>query len=114
MSKNKDPHYTAKIEHAIAEKYGKKTVENPAKHWSPEKEKKYLEQLKKVNENKTSNKIEQEAGFLLDEKLINKRKVESCQRCGTKTTSLNDKIYYNKYKTCERCYILYYEGRPRK
>ena len=110
----KDQNYIAGLEKAIAEKYGEEAVQNPAKHWSPEKEKKYLEQLKKANENKTSNKIEQEAGFLLDEKLINKRKVESCQRCGTKIASLNDKVYYNKYKACERCYILYYDGRPRK
>ena len=110
----KDLNYIAGLEKAIAEKYGKETVENPAKHWSPEKEKKYLEQLKKTKEDQTSNKIKQEAGFLLDEKLINKRKVESCQRCGTKATSLNDKIYYNKYKTCERCYILYYEKGQRK
>tara|TARA_R110002020_G_scaffold139739_2_gene310740 strand:- start:338 stop:676 length:339 start_codon:yes stop_codon:yes gene_type:complete len=109
----KDQNYIAGLEKAIAEKYGEEAVQNPAKHWSPEKEKKYLEQLKKANENKTSNKIEQDAGFLLDEKLINKRKVESCQRCDTKIASLNDKVYYNKYKACERCYILYYERSTR-
>lgn len=109
----KDQNYIAGLEKAIAEKYGEEAIQNPAKHWSSEKEKKYLEQLKKAGEYKASNKIEHSAGFLLDEKLINKRQIESCQRCDTKIASLNDKVYYNKYKTCERCYILYYENQVR-
>lgn len=110
----KDQNYIAGLEKAIAKKYGEEAVENPAKHWSSEKEKKYLEQLKKITENRASNKIEQEAGFLLEEKLINRRKINSCQRCEQKITTLNDKVYYHKYGACERCYILYYEGRTRK
>jgi|TARA_R100001594_G_scaffold144489_1_gene193591 hypothetical protein len=110
----KDQNYIAGLEKAISEKYGEEAIENPAKYWTPEKEKKYLEQLKSAAQQVTSNKIEQEAGFLLDEKLINRRKVKTCQKCDVKITSLNDKVFYHKYGACEKCYIIYYEGRKRE
>ena len=37
----KDPNRIARIEKAIAKKYGHETIENPRKYWNEEKEKSY-------------------------------------------------------------------------
>ena len=107
----KDLNYIAGLEKAIKQKYGDEAIQNPASHWTPEKEKEYLKQLKSVVEKTDSNKVETESGFLLEEKLINISKVETCDKCGSKITTLNDKIYFSKLSVCEKCYILYHEGR---
>ena len=107
----KDPNYIASLEKAIREKYGEEAIKNPASKWTPEKEKEYLKQLKSVVEKIESNKVETESGFLLEEKLINISKVETCDKCEGKITTLNDKIYFSKLSVCEKCYILYHEGR---
>ena len=36
--KNKDPDYVAKLEKAIADKYGKETIAHPKSEWDDEKE----------------------------------------------------------------------------
>ena len=94
----KDLNYIAGLEKAIKKKYGDEAVQNPASHWTPEKE-------------EESNKVETDSGFLLEEKLINISKVETCDKCESKITTLNDKIYFSKLSVCEKCYILYHEGR---
>ena len=45
MKKN-DPNYIVKVEKAIAEKYGQEAIDNPKAHWTDEKEKEYVKQLK--------------------------------------------------------------------
>ena len=45
MKKN-DPNYIVKVEKAIAEKYGQEAIDNPKRHWTDEKEKQYVKQLK--------------------------------------------------------------------
>ena len=50
MTKPKqDPNYVIKVEKAIADKYGADTVQHPAKDWTPEKERAYIEQLELFN-----------------------------------------------------------------
>lgn len=111
MKKNIDYNQIAAYEKAIAQKYGEVATHNPASYWTPEKEKEYLKQLKKIVETDNSNKVITEAGFLLDEKLVNITKISSCNKCASRITTLNDKVYFNKLNVCEKCYILYYEGR---
>ena len=41
-----DPNRIARIEQAIAKKYGQETVDNPRKYWDDAKEEDYREQLK--------------------------------------------------------------------
>jgi len=43
MKPKKDLNKIAKIEQAIAKKYGEETIQNPAKYWDENKEKEYLE-----------------------------------------------------------------------
>ena len=42
----KDPNYIAAVEKAIAEKYGKDTVQDFRNDWNEEKEQEYLKQIK--------------------------------------------------------------------
>ena len=49
----KDPNYAVKVEQAIANKYGKETVVNPKSQWDDEKEKEYLDQLKRTQTQRT-------------------------------------------------------------
>lgn len=44
--KNKDYDYLASVEKAIAEKYGKDTVQDFRSSWEEDREKEYLEQLR--------------------------------------------------------------------
>ena len=48
--KEKDLNRIAKIEKAIAKKYGHEAIQNPKGNWDDQKEKDYLEQIKKVTE----------------------------------------------------------------
>ena len=58
--KKKDPNFVAKLEKAISEKYGDETIQNPKANWDEEKEKKYLEQLKKISKKENQKKDRQE------------------------------------------------------
>ena len=40
--KKKDPNFVAKLEKAIADKYGNETIQNPKLNWDEEKEQKYV------------------------------------------------------------------------
>ena len=42
MKPKKDLNYIAKVEKAIAKKYGNIAIQNPASFWDEEKEKKYI------------------------------------------------------------------------
>ena len=48
--KNKDPNYIVKVEKAIAEKYGEEAIDNPKRHWTDEKEKKFAKKKWKPSE----------------------------------------------------------------
>jgi len=118
VSKNKDPHYAVKVEQAIAEKYGIETVQNPKANWSPEKEKEYLEQLKKLSqkENKTKEKTEkiEVDGFFINKKLINKKNKRKCEFCNTYSFNLKDDVYFNKFDCCYDCYVKWIEHREER
>lgn len=111
MRKDIDYNQIAAYERAISQKYGDIAIQNPASFWNPEKEKEYLKQLKKTVEADNVNKVSTESGFLLDEKLVNISKICSCNKCGNRITTLNDKVYFNKFNVCEKCYVIYYERR---
>ena len=72
MKKKKvDLNYIAALEKAVTKKYGKEAVENPVKDWSPEKEKEYLEEAKRIELLSTGNNtIEEREGFLFSAKLF--------------------------------------------
>ena len=117
MSK-KDLNYIAKVEKAIAEKYGPETVQNPKSLWTKEKEEQYLEQLRELQ--KKSDKLQEKVekiefnGFLISKKLLNKGGNRTCSTCNTYSFDSKDDVYMNKFDCCFQCYIKYIEDREER
>jgi len=118
MKKQKDFNTIAKIEKAIAKKFGQKTIINPKSSWDDEKEKEYLQQLKEFyskQRKKADNgeKIEEE-GFLLSKNLISKESKRVCPVCDQYSFDLKDDLYMNKFECCRKCYIQWVEYREER
>ena len=115
--KKKDPNYVVKIEQAIAKKYGDETVQHPKKNWTDEKEKQYLEELKKIHHKTTqeeeSDKVEVN-GVFIPKKLIKKSSTRSCPVCSVYSFKSRDDVYMSKFECCEKCYIQWVEGREER
>ena len=115
--KKKDWDYIAKLEKAIAEKYGEEAVQNPAKFWDKEKEKEYLKELKEQVISDQSIRYEEKVeidGFFIPKKLINKDTRRTCPTCGKYSFSAKDDVYMNKYECCYECFITYVEDREER
>jgi len=113
--KNKDPDYVAKLEKAIADKYGKETIVHPKAKWDDEKEREYLKELKT---NYRSHEREQEKeevnGVLISTELLNRETKRSCPTCSKYSFKSVDDLYMTKFDCCFRCYIQYVEGREER
>jgi len=105
-------------EKAIAEKYGEEAVQNPRSNWDEEKEKEYIEQLKKIakleRENRSKNDLVEHEGVLISKKLLTRREERTCPSCEEYSFSAKDDLYMNKFKCCFRCYVQHVEGREEK
>jgi hypothetical protein len=105
----------ARIEKAIAEKYGKETVQNPRGNWNEIKEKEYLQQSKEFYKKQYKNDQWQEKvdvnGIKISKKLLNRESLKSCPVCGEFSRKSVDDVYYVKYECCYKCYIQYVEDR---
>ena len=116
--KDKDPNYVVKLEKAIAEKYGKEAIQNPKSGWTPEKEKEYIEQVKKIKEKRNqkqdaSEKVETN-GFLINKKLLNREQKRNCPVCESYSLEMKDDVYMTKFDCCFKCYIQYVEDREER
>ena len=104
MKKNYD--YIAAVEKAIAEKYGKNTVQDFRSSWDEDKEKTYLDQLSRCNNmDREKRKIQQKRRAHDD---------RTCPICKTYSFSGRDDLYMNRFKACYKCYadfILQMEDR---
>lgn len=114
--KSKDPNYPIKVEKAIAEKYGDKTVQHPRSDWTDDKEKKYLNDLKKIRHlhDESSNTMEDVNGVLISKKLLMRESKRSCPVCSTYSFKSNDDVYMLKFECCEKCYVKWVEGREER
>ena len=115
---NKDWDRIAKIEQAISKKYGSEAVQNPRGNWTDEKEREYLDQIKRLAKKEThllekDEKVEVN-GILMPKKLLNKESNRTCPVCGTYSFSVSDDVYMNKYQCCYKCYIQYVEDREER
>ena len=117
--KKPDQDKIAQLEQAIQRKYGDKTVQHPRSDWTDEKEKDYLEQIKKAEKKRKKSsekteKIEQD-GFLLSKKLLKRDSSDrKCPVCKVYSFDLKDDLYMNKYECCWSCYIQYVDGREER
>ena len=112
--KNRDPDYAIKVEKAIAEKYGDDTVQNPKGSWDDEKEKKYLDSLKKASHSSSTSREVMINGVFVSEKLLKRESKRSCPVCNTYSFKSNDDVYMTKFDCCEKCYIQWVEGREER
>lgn len=115
----KDLNRIAKIEKAIAQKYGQEAIENPRKYWNDEKEESYKEQIKKLAEKERffeeSEEKHEVNGILVSKKLINREFVRrDCPVCETFSFSVKDDAYMSKYDCCYNCYIQWVDGREER
>lgn len=110
----KDPDYLLKVEKAISEKYGEETIQDPRSTWDDEKEKDYIEQIKKISRlSQEKEKIEVN-GVLMPKKLFTKESNRTCPVCNIYSFNAKDDLYMAKYKCCYKCYIHHVEGREEK
>ena len=115
---SKDLNDIAAVEKAISKKYGTETITNPKSTWDEDKEREYIEQLKKIAEKENNlsesrDKVELN-GFLLSKKLINKAGGRVCPVCDTYSFDKKDDLYMNRFECCLKCYIKFVEGREER
>ena len=107
----KDPEHLIKVEKAIQEKYGDETIQNPKSTWNDEKEKEYLQQIKKIAKSERQKEKIEVDGVLMPKKLFRKESKRTCPRCKVYSFSMRDDLYMAKFKCCWKCYIEHVEGR---
>jgi hypothetical protein len=111
----RDMNFIQALEKAVKEKYGEEATYNPKQFWDQEKEKEYLEEVKKTyikeNKNLDSNEKVEIDGVLLSKKLINKNIAKECSFCKKYSFSKKDDLYLNKFNACYRCYLCELEGK---
>ena len=113
MNKNYDK--IAAIEKAISEKYGEETIVNPKANWDEDKEKEYLEQMKKLyQKNKIIDDSQEKIdvnGIKVSKKLLNREPMQSCSLCGAYPKKSMDNVCMVKFECCEKCYIKHIQQR---
>jgi hypothetical protein len=115
---SKDPNYIAKLEKAITQKYGEEAINNPARFWSEDKEKEYIQQSLEERQkfaklSETQDNVEQD-GFLINKKLLNRDHNRTCPVCEKYSFHPRDDLYMNKFEACFGCYIQYIEMREER
>ena len=117
MSKT-DLNTVAKIEQAIANKYGSAAIVNPKSGWTKEKELDYLEQIKQVYKKQLKKRQDAEKinkdGFFVSKKLLTKDEDRICPACFEYSFDLKDDLYMSKYDCCWKCYVHFVEGREER
>ena len=106
-----------KVEKAIAKKYGEETIQHPKKHWTDEKEKDYVEQLKQVHkhhDDAVDYDREEVNGIFIPKKLLNRESDRTCPTCGVYSFKPNDDIYMIKFGCCFECYVKWVEDREER
>ena len=114
----KDWDYIAAVEKAVAEKYGKDSVQDFRSEWENLKEEKYLKQvtdarIEKQKRNASHTTVER--GDIVIKRRTNKIKTErSCPVCKTYSFSRRDDLYMNRFQCCEKCFVEYVEYREER
>ena len=114
----KDLNRIARLEKAIAKKYGHEAIQNPRSNWSDEKENDYKEQLQKLQKKEIVLREKEEKvevdGVLINKKLLTKEQNRICPVCDTFSFSLQDDVYMSKFECCKKCYIRWVEDREER
>ena len=116
--KNKDFDHIAKVEKAIAEKYGEDAIVNPNSDWDDTKEKEYIKQSQELYKkhrrfSEFTDKIDVN-GIKVSKKLLNRESLKSCPVCGSFPKKSLDDVCLVKFECCNNCYIKFVEGREER
>ena len=115
---NKDPNFIVKIEKAIEKRWGTEAIENPKKHWTPEKERRHSEDVREFYKRQAfkndKNSKEKFKGFLISKKLLTKENERECPVCGSYSFSGKDDLYMSRFECCFDCYIQWVENREER
>ena len=119
MKKHEDPNYIAKLEQAIAKKYGEETIQNPRGNWDESKEEDYEGQLKKLSEKEQMTEEQDEMvevdGVLLSKKLFTRESTKrTCPVCTEYSFKIRDDVFMNKFYCCYKCDFQWVEGREER
>ena len=108
----------AATENAIKEKYGEEAIANPRANWDEDKEKEYLEQMKKLYDRHNRKKDYQEKvdvnGIKISKKLLNRESLRNCPVCSAFPKSVKDDVSLIKFECCSKCYYQYVDGREER
>lgn len=114
----KDLNYIVRLEKAISKKYGEETIQNPMSTWTEEKERDYLEQIKKSYKKELHLKEKYEKvevdGIMVPRRLLSRRQACICPICETYSLKKQDDLYMSKFACCFKCYIEYVEDREER
>ena len=115
---SEDQEYIARLEKAIAQKYGSQTIAHPQSEWDEEKEKDYIKQSQEEHQKfaklaESRDKVEQD-GFLINKKLLNRDHNRTCPVCSKYSFHPRDDLYMNKFEACFKCYVRYIEDREER
>ena len=114
----KDLNYIARLEQAIAKKYGEEAIQNPKSTWTQEKEQNYLEEIKEIYKQELQNKTYDEKieanGFFVSKKLLTNKEDRTCPACFVYSFEQKDDVYMNKYDCCYRCYLKFVAGKEER
>jgi hypothetical protein len=114
----KDPNRVARIEKAIAKKYGYDAIQNPRANWDDKKEEEYKKQLQKMlkKEDRFREKHEkiEVDGVFVNKKLLTREHNRKCPVCDSYSFSIQDDVYMTKFECCKSCYIRWVEDREER
>ena len=100
----KDFDHIARVEKAIAEKYGNEAVSNPKANWNEKREKEYLAQMQELYLKQKKNDHSQEKidinGIKVSKKLLNREQLRSCPVCGRFPKKSLDDVCLLKFDCC--------------
>lgn len=102
----KDPNSVAKLEKAIAEKYGPDAIVNPRSRWSEEDEISYQQQLSGSSANTQEIKTveEERDGYNIEFGRLITAEQRVCSKCGIYSMNTRDSLYLNKFSLCYLCF----------
>ena len=116
--KSSDPNFVVKVERQIEKRWGSEAIENPKKHWTPEKEKKHSEEVKEFYKRQAfrdiKNSKEKFKGFLISKKLLTKENERECPVCESYSFSSKDDLYMARFECCFKCYVEWVEDREER
>lgn len=111
--------YIAKLEKAIAERWGEIATENPSKFWNEEVAEEYKEEVEKLEQKileKEHSDRQEEIGedILISGNMLEREGRENCDTCGEYSFKSRDDIYLRKYGVCKECYFEYIHNREER